>query len=78
MTRFRTGSKGGKRLISMNSNNFISNTELRMLHLTGLHSIEDKIESSICEAWTNRFAKQRKNGSFNFQKTFPSSGPFMT
>lgn len=45
--------KKGKRLISMNSNNSISNTELRTVHLTGLPSSEDKIELSVREAWTN-------------------------
>lgn len=69
--------KKGKRLISMNSNNFISNTQLRTLHLTALHRSEDKIESSVCEAWTNKIVKHMKKGSFNFQKTFPSSRPLM-
>lgn len=76
MMRVRTGIKK-ERLVSTNSNNFILNTQLRTLYLTGLHSSEDKVDSSTCEMWANRIAKHMKNGSFNFQKTFPSSRPLI-
>lgn len=38
----------------MNSNNVVPNIRLRVVSPTGLHSSEDKIDRSDCEAWANR------------------------
>lgn len=70
MIRLRTWGKGETEYPQIQIISFY-NTELRTLHLTGLHSSKDKIESSVCETWTNTdLARVWRMGVSTFRKLF--------